>query len=86
MKKQTILLMIFCIGCIFAINQNEEVCGNSYTDSRYYIYDLKSFFTLPNLELTDTFTEPSSDLNFQELTKSFTMPSSNLKGDRAGFF
>lgn len=79
MKKHTILLMILCIGFIFAINQDKEVCGNSYTDTRQHIYDLKPFFTLPNLELSDTFANPSSDLDPQELTKSFTMPSSNLQ-------
>ena len=79
MKKQTILLMIICISFIFAINQDEEVCSNSYTDTRQHIYNLKSFFALPNSELTDTFTDPSSDLGPKKLTKSFTMPSSNLQ-------
>ena len=79
MKKHTILLMMLCIGFIFAVNQNEEVCGNSYTETRQHIYDLKPFFTLSNSELTDTFTDPSSDLGGQELTGTFTNPSSDLQ-------
>jgi len=79
MKKQTILLIILCIGFIFAINQDKEVCGNSYTDTEQYIYHLKSFFTLPDSELTDTFTDPSSNLGLQELSSTFTNPSSNLQ-------
>ena len=79
MKKQTILLMIFCVGFIFATNQNKEVCGNSYTDTNHPNYYLKTFFTLPNTELTDIFTAPSSNLGLQELTNTFTDPSSNLQ-------
>ena len=79
MKKQTILLMILCIGFIFALEKNTEVCGNSYANTRQYIYHLKTFFTLPDSELTDTFTDTSSDLGPQELTKTFTTPSSNLQ-------
>jgi len=79
MKKQTILLMIFCIGFIFAVNQDTEVCDNLYTDTRQHIYHLKPFFTLSNSELTDTFTDPSSDLGFQELTDTFRNPSSDLQ-------
>ena len=80
MKKQTILLTILCIGIIFATNQYKEVCDNSYSDTRQYIYHSKIFFTLPDSELMDTFIEPSSNFGLQELTKSFTMPSSNLQG------
>ena len=79
MKKQTILLMIICISFIFAINQDEEVCGNSYTDTEQHMYHSKSFFTLSNSELADTFTDPSSNLGSKELTQSFTMPSSDLQ-------
>ena len=78
MKKQTILLTIFCIGFIFAVNQDEEVCGNSYNDSRQHFYHVESFFKLPNSEL-NIFIEPSSDLELQELTQSFRAPSSNLQ-------
>ena len=79
MKKQTILLMILCIGFIFAVNQDKEVCGNSYTDTEQHMYHSKSFFTLSNSELTDTFTDPSSNLDSKRLTQSFTMPSSDLQ-------
>ena len=76
MKKQTLLLFIFYIGCIFS-STTDELCpntGDPFSDSPFK--SPKSIFI--NLELTETFANPSSDLEVRELTDIFTAPSSTL--------
>ena len=79
MKKQTILLILFCVSFSFVASQDKEVCGNSYTDTKQHIYHSKNFFTLSNTELTAVFSDPSSNLGNGELTATFLNPSSNLQ-------